>query len=142
VSFSNEDGVEVLDLDPNYGDGDNDDDDYLTRLLDFLSKSFEGGGTDVTGALKRALEYLEEVGGDAEAADLLLVTDGEIPDPPFNEGNGGSAAVVDHKTRSGDSRTFCGRARERTVGKTVHARSRLFDGVRRLRRCGTVGRKS
>lgn len=85
VSFSNEDGVEVLDLDPNYGDGDNDDDDYLTRLLDFLSKSFEGGGTDVTGALKRALEYLEEVGGDAEAADLLLVTDGEIPDPPVNE---------------------------------------------------------
>ena len=53
VSFSNEDGVEVLDLDPNYRDGDNDDDDYLTRLLDFLSKSFEGGGTDVTGALKR-----------------------------------------------------------------------------------------
>lgn len=54
----------------------------VNRLLDFLSHSF-GGGTDVTGALKHAMQTL----GSSDdhimaAADLLLVTDGEIPDPP------------------------------------------------------------
>jgi MoxR-like ATPase len=56
----------------------------IQRLLDFLSHSF-GGGTDVTGALKFAILSL----GDLEnrddlmsSADILLVTDGEIPDPP------------------------------------------------------------
>lgn len=54
----------------------------IQRLLDFLSHSF-GGGTDVTGSLKHAMTAL---GNDAmSAADLLLVTDGEIPDPPVSD---------------------------------------------------------
>ena len=51
----------------------------IPDLLDFLSNSF-GGGTDVTGALKFAMDALES--GTMSAADILLVTDGEIPDPP------------------------------------------------------------
>jgi len=74
------------------------DSDGIRRLLEFLSHSF-GGGTDVTGALKFAITALESddkekrIGGGSissnlgkdfamEAADILLVTDGEIPDPP------------------------------------------------------------
>eukprot|EP00977_Amphora_coffeiformis_P017874 scaffold5999_cov149-Amphora_coffeaeformis.AAC.11 len=52
----------------------------VRRLLDFLSHSF-GGGTDVTGALKHAMNTLG-CSDEMAAADLLLVTDGEIPDPP------------------------------------------------------------
>ncbi len=54
----------------------------IQRLLEFLSHSF-GGGTDVTGALKFAIKSLEE--DIMSAADILLVTDGEIPDPPISE---------------------------------------------------------
>ena len=75
------------------------DSDGIRRLLEFLSHSF-GGGTDVTGALKFAISSLDATqkenimpGGSTltnklpadfamEAADILLVTDGEIPDPP------------------------------------------------------------
>jgi hypothetical protein len=75
------------------------DSDGIRRLLEFLSHSF-GGGTDVTGALKFAIAALDtnnkeklstgrstltnKVSADfsMEAADILLVTDGEIPDPP------------------------------------------------------------
>jgi hypothetical protein len=75
------------------------DSDGIRRLLEFLSHSF-GGGTDVTGALKFAIAALDTnskddstIGGkiptnksvedfSMEAADILLVTDGEIPDPP------------------------------------------------------------
>jgi MoxR-like ATPase len=75
VAFSNERGVMdagELTADP----------EGIERLLEFLSNSF-GGGTDVTGALKYAMTTL---GSDAmSAADLLLVTDGEIPDPPLRE---------------------------------------------------------
>jgi uncharacterized protein with von Willebrand factor type A (vWA) domain len=54
----------------------------LQRLLDFLSHSF-GGGTDVTGALKFAMKTLDsEI---MSAADLLMISDGEIPDPPVSE---------------------------------------------------------
>jgi uncharacterized protein with von Willebrand factor type A (vWA) domain/MoxR-like ATPase len=56
----------------------------IRRLLEFLSYSF-GGGTDVTGALKFAISSLDENGLKDDllsAADILLVTDGEIPDPP------------------------------------------------------------
>jgi MoxR-like ATPase len=86
----------------------------VRRLLEFLSSSF-GGGTDVTGALKHAISVTsaQEVspkentarndsnvisaasrsrGNDINsmaAADILLVTDGEIPDPPV------SAAVME-----------------------------------------------
>jgi MoxR-like ATPase len=60
----------------------------VQRLLAFLSHSF-GGGTDVTGALKFAISTLTSKGNDDEnlmgAADILLVTDGEIPDPPVSE---------------------------------------------------------
>jgi hypothetical protein len=54
----------------------------IQRLLDFLTNSF-GGGTDVTGALKYAMTTLDS--DTMAAADLLLVTDGEIPDPPVSE---------------------------------------------------------
>jgi MoxR-like ATPase len=47
-------------------------------MLDFLSYSFSGG-TDVTGALKYAIETL-----DMTSSDLLLVTDGELPNPPVS----------------------------------------------------------
>ncbi|KAL9188343.1 hypothetical protein ACHAXT_006721 [Thalassiosira profunda] len=47
----------------------------ICRLLDFLSYSF-GGGTDVTGALKYAMEVMEN---DLASSDLLLVSDGELP---------------------------------------------------------------
>lgn len=59
----------------------------IRRLLDFLSNSFLGGGTDVTGALKHAMLTLDSTDnhGLLSAADLLLVTDGEIPDPPVSD---------------------------------------------------------
>jgi MoxR-like ATPase len=50
----------------------------VSRLLDFLSHAFVGGGTDVTGALRYAMATLGNDGAMA-AADLILVTDGEIP---------------------------------------------------------------
>ena len=50
----------------------------VKRMLDFLSYSF-GGGTDVTGALKYAMETI-----DMTSSDLLLVTDGELPNPPVS----------------------------------------------------------
>lgn len=55
--------------------------DGVKRLLDFLSFSF-GGGTDVTGALKHAMKALGT--DNMAAADVLLVSDGEIPDPPVS----------------------------------------------------------
>jgi len=67
--------------------------DGIRRLLEFLSCSF-GGGTDVTGALKFAINALNNDGNEnpvdsgnisMEAADILLVTDGEIQDPPVPE---------------------------------------------------------
>jgi len=92
----------------------------IRRLLDFLSSSF-GGGTDITGALKHAMETVarhsfssveedardghknndaelnsrnseessnrqrQKTPTDMAAADILLVTDGEIPDPPVSD---------------------------------------------------------
>lgn len=53
----------------------------INRLLDFLSHSF-GGGTDVTGALKYAMEALDS--NIMLAADILMISDGEIPDPPVS----------------------------------------------------------
>jgi len=58
----------------------------LSLLLDFLACSF-GGGTDVAGPLRRALDVLEAPQQDEElfsGADLLLVSDGELPDPPLD----------------------------------------------------------
>ena len=58
----------------------------LTRLLDFLACGF-GGGTDVAGPLRRALDVLDRPGRDDVAysgADRLLVSDGELPDPPLD----------------------------------------------------------
>ena len=52
--------------------------DGVRTMLDFLSYSF-GGGSDVTGALKYAMETL-----DMTSSDLLLVTDGELPNPPVS----------------------------------------------------------
>ena len=75
VAFSTERGVmDAGLLSPQSPDG-------IPRLLEFLSHSF-GGGTDVTGALKHALKLWNEDESMA-SADLLLVTDGEIPDPPI-----------------------------------------------------------
>ncbi|KAL7570304.1 hypothetical protein ACA910_017154 [Epithemia clementina (nom. ined.)] len=56
--------------------------DGIQSLLNFLSNSF-GGGTDVTGALKFAIDALDS--DIMSAADILLVTDGEIPDPPVSQ---------------------------------------------------------
>ena len=59
----------------------------LTRLLDFLGCSF-GGGTDVAGPLRRALDVLEQPAEDDviySGADLLLVSDGELPSPPLDD---------------------------------------------------------
>ena len=53
----------------------------IRRLLDFLSYSF-GGGSDVSGALKYAMEVLES---DMSSSDVLLVSDGEIPNPPVSK---------------------------------------------------------
>jgi len=55
----------------------------IPRLLDFLSHSF-GGGTDVTGALKFALKTLN-LNLMSDGADILMISDGEIPDPPISE---------------------------------------------------------
>lgn len=75
VAFSNERGImDAGEITPDPAG--------VRRLLEFLSNSF-GGGSDVTGALKYAMATL---GSDAmSAADVLLVTDGEIPDPPVKE---------------------------------------------------------
>jgi len=56
-----------------------DDTESIQRLLDFLSNSF-GGGTDVTGALKYAMQSIDSQ--QMTAADILLISDGEIPEPP------------------------------------------------------------
>jgi hypothetical protein len=89
VAFSNERGV--MDCGQIVADANG-----VERLLEFLSNSF-GGGTDVTGALKYAMA---NIGTDAmSAADLLLVTDGEIPDPPVS---GDVLEDLDHlKRRTG-----------------------------------------
>ncbi|EJK49119.1 hypothetical protein THAOC_32037, partial [Thalassiosira oceanica] len=75
----------------------------VKRLLDFLSYSF-GGGTDVTGALKFAVSStlafvhfhesslninrytkMEALESDMASSDLILVTDGELPNPPISK---------------------------------------------------------
>lgn len=56
------------------------DTDGIRRLLEFLSYSF-GGGTDVTGALKHAIDVLEN---EMTSSDIILVTDGELPNPPVS----------------------------------------------------------
>lgn len=50
----------------------------LEQLLDFLQFSFSGG-TDVDAPFELALQRLESE--EWQAADILLVTDGEIPPP-------------------------------------------------------------
>ena len=79
----------------------------LHRLLAFLACSF-GGGTDVAGPMRRALDLLEPASpqsgspqsgssqsGSSQSdsrrhtsfagADILLVSDGELPNPPVDE---------------------------------------------------------
>ena len=56
----------------------------VDRLLDFLERGF-GGGTDVVGPLRRAvaaIERGEEGSSELADADILLVSDGELLDPP------------------------------------------------------------
>eukprot|EP01041_Mallomonas_annulata_P004719 gene4719-9363_t len=55
----------------------------LQRLLDFLGNSFNGG-TDVTSPLIRAFDMLENT-QEWAAADILLVTDGELSTPPVSD---------------------------------------------------------
>ena len=64
----------------------------VKRMLDFLSFSF-GGGTDVTGALKYAMETL-----DMTSSDLLLVTDGELPNPPVSTAILSKLETLRHQT--------------------------------------------
>mmetsp|Transcript_23552 Transcript_23552/g.49358 ORF Transcript_23552/g.49358 Transcript_23552/m.49358 type:complete len:1294 (+) Transcript_23552:86-3967(+) len=54
----------------------------VRKLLDFLSYSF-GGGTDVTGALKYVLDSSSSE-NDVSSSDIILVTDGELPNPPVS----------------------------------------------------------
>ena len=60
----------------------------LERLLAFLAHGF-GGGTDVAGPLRRALALLDapRTAGELQfsGADVLLVSDGELPSPPVDE---------------------------------------------------------
>lgn len=74
VAFSTEKGIMEAGVITPDGGG-------IQRLLDFLSHSFEGG-TDVTGALKFAMETLDS--DVMSAADILMISDGEIPDPPVS----------------------------------------------------------
>jgi MoxR-like ATPase len=74
VAFSTERGVMEAGIITPDGEG-------VQRLLGFLSHSFEGG-TDVTGALKYAMETLDS--DIMSAADILMISDGEIPDPPVS----------------------------------------------------------
>ena len=53
----------------------------LVTLLAFLGSAFRGG-TDVTTPLTRAVELLED-SADWASADVLLVTDGELMNPPL-----------------------------------------------------------
>jgi len=54
----------------------------IAKLLSFLQHSFSGG-TDVTGALRHAMDVL---GTDAmKSADILLVSDGELQNPPVSD---------------------------------------------------------
>ena len=58
----------------------------LTKLLDFLACSF-GGGTDVAAPLRRAMDVLEAPQASDvvyAGADVLLVSDGELPNPPLD----------------------------------------------------------
>ena len=59
----------------------------VDRLLDFLERGF-GGGTDVVGPLRRAvaaIERGEEGSSELADADIFLVSDGELLDPPADE---------------------------------------------------------
>lgn len=53
----------------------------LVSLLNFLGNSFRGG-TDVTAPLTRAVNLLEDT-AEWASADVLLVTDGELMNPPL-----------------------------------------------------------
>ena len=72
------------------GGDDGDDDGGLPKLLEFLSNSF-GGGTDVTGAIKHLINQFDTNKDDVdsfdemECADIVLISDGEIPDPPVSD---------------------------------------------------------
>eukprot|EP00629_Pelagomonadales_sp_RCC1024_P008587 CAMPEP_0119286126 /NCGR_PEP_ID=MMETSP1329-20130426/33366_1 /TAXON_ID=114041 /ORGANISM="Genus nov. species nov., Strain RCC1024" /LENGTH=410 /DNA_ID=CAMNT_0007286855 /DNA_START=9 /DNA_END=1238 /DNA_ORIENTATION=- len=75
----------------------------VDRLLDFLERGF-GGGTDVVGPLRRAVAALEGAGeADSELADadILLVSDGELLDPPADEE---TLAALDRLRRTRDLR--------------------------------------
>ena len=58
------------------------DKDGLIRLLDFLAYTFRGG-TDVEAPLKRAMELMLQA--EWAAADVVLVTDGELMMPPLEK---------------------------------------------------------
>lgn len=68
--FGSRNEVKELELEPN--------EQGLDRLISFLSMSF-GGGTDVEGPLKMALDKCKQT--QWEQADILLVTDGEFACP-------------------------------------------------------------
>jgi Mg-chelatase subunit ChlD len=66
----------------------------VTRLLDFLGCSFQGG-TDVISPLCRAMELMREEITWA-CADVVLVTDGELSMPPLDSGT--AAALHEFKS--------------------------------------------
>ena len=56
----------------------------LQKLLDFLSGSFQGG-TDVVAPLRRAMDLMNDSQDNWSCADIILVTDGELSNPPLDE---------------------------------------------------------
>eukprot|EP00593_Proboscia_inermis_P015459 CAMPEP_0171326278 /NCGR_PEP_ID=MMETSP0816-20121228/117353_1 /TAXON_ID=420281 /ORGANISM="Proboscia inermis, Strain CCAP1064/1" /LENGTH=131 /DNA_ID=CAMNT_0011825701 /DNA_START=126 /DNA_END=521 /DNA_ORIENTATION=- len=66
--------------------------DGLRNVLEFLDYRF-GGGTDVTGAITHVMKLhalsspsdsTNKQGLEMASSDLVLITDGEIPDPPIS----------------------------------------------------------
>jgi len=82
-AFSGRDEVMELDLSSDCTDrktGNGEGAASLVRLLDFLEHSFDGG-TDVNEPLRRSLNRLKNGDPEWSRADILMVTDGEIPTP-------------------------------------------------------------
>ena len=97
----------------------------LDRLLALLERGF-GGGTDVCGPLRRAIGLVEGYGDYADS-DILLVSDGELMDPPVDAA---TEAALDALRASRGLR----------VAGLLVGRSRGDDGLRHARPEAPFGR--
>ncbi|KAH8070007.1 hypothetical protein JL721_5550 [Aureococcus anophagefferens] len=99
----------------------------LDGLLDFLERGF-GGGTDVISPLRRAVALLRARPAFADA-DVLLVSDGELMDPPVDAA---TAADLDALRRSRGLRvagSWAGAAGRRLGTRRREPFDALCDGV-------------